>query len=145
MCSIFALLYTKHYNCHLNFSPSNPQAVNITCLVPSNKEFWDLDASAYAQKKQYYIDSIKEKINNRIPSLAKNFKYLDASTPATFKKYTGHYSNYGICQDSTKIALLPMTKIKGLYLSGQSIIAPGLLGSIITSYIIDKLMEKENV
>ena len=43
-----------------------------------------------------------------------------------------------------KMTLFPMTKIKGLFLSGQSVITTGFLGAIITAYVIDKIMEKQN-
>ena len=143
--SFYCVYDEKDKPYHLNFSPAANQAVNITCLAPSQEEFWAKGTPVYEKRKKEYTQLIKEKINKTIPGIANNLKYLEVSTPMSFKRYVGYLGAYGLCQDSNKIPLLPMTKIKGLYLAGQSIIAPGFIGSIITSYIIDKLMESEYV
>lgn len=129
---------------HLNFSDTDPQAVNITCLVPSDINFWKKDRQEYLKQKEYFVNLIKKNLNEKLKDIADNLEFLDASSPLTTKKYVGYTGSYALEHDMHKITLFPMTKIKGLYLSGQSVITTGFLGAIITAYLIDKIMEKQN-
>jgi len=129
---------------HLNFSDTDPQALNITCLVPSDINFWKKDRQEYLKQKEYFVNLIKKNLNEKLKDIADNLEFLDASSPLTTKKYVGYTGSYALEHDMHKITLFPMTKIKGLYLSGQSVITTGFLGAIITAYLIDKIMEKQN-
>ena len=129
---------------HLNFSDTQPQAVNITCLVPSDINYWSKDKTEYKKQKEYFIDLIKRNLNEKLKNISENFEYLDSSSPLTTKKYVGYTGSYALEHDMHKMSLFPMTKIKGLYLSEQSVITTGFLGAIITAYVIDKIMEKQN-
>ena len=129
---------------HLNFSDTDPQAVNITCLVPSDIDFWKQDKQEYLKQKEYFVNLIKKNLNEKLKDIAENLEFLDASSPLTTKRYVGYTGSYALEHDMHKITLFPMTKIKGLFLSGQSVITTGFLGGIITAYVIDKIMEKQN-
>jgi len=129
---------------HLNFSDTDPQAVNITCLVPSDINYWSQDKMEYKKQKEYFVNIIKRNLNDKLKDTAENLEFLDSSSPLTTKKYVGYTGSYALEHDMHKLMLFPMTKIKGLYLSGQSVITTGFLGAIITAYVIDKIMEKQN-
>ena len=129
---------------HLNFSDTDPQAVNITCLVPSDTDFWKKDRQEYLKQKEYFVNLIKKNLNEKLKDIADNLEFLDASSPLTTKRYVGYTGSYALEHDMHKMTLFPMTKIKGLFLSGQSVITTGFLGGIITAYVIDKIMEKQN-
>lgn len=142
--NFFDTTISENKNLHLNFSDTNPQAVNITCLVSSNTNYWSKDKQEYEKQKETILNLVKKNLDTRLKDISKHFEYLDCSTPMTTKKYLGYTGSYALEHDMHKMSLFPMTKIKGLYISGQSIIATGLLGAIITAYVIDKIMEKQN-
>ncbi len=65
-------------------------------------------------------------------------KYLDAYTPLTIRDWVNspNGSAYGVSRSYTQMlatAMLNRTPIKGLFLAGQSVMAPGILGTIIGS------------
>ncbi|WP_424246117.1 all-trans-retinol 13 [Elusimicrobium posterum] len=125
---------------YINFSSTNPQAVSIISLTDPDAEFWDKKAPGYSAKKQEFYDFVIQNIRRIAPEIHENIEYAGASTPATMQRYAGYYSGYGLMHDVNKTKILPLTKIKGLYVSGQSVVAPGLLGAIITALLMDKLI-----
>lgn len=136
-------IYQKDYAkgaYYINFSRTSPQAVSIISLTSSSAQSWDRSAADYKDKKAATAKKVKEDIAALVPELKDNIEYLDAATPATMQRYAGYYGGYGLMHDVSKTKVLPFTKIKGLYVSGQSVVAPGLLGTIITSLLVDKLI-----
>jgi len=129
----------SHSYC-VNFSKTNPQAVSIYSIVSSDANIWNRNAPDYQAKKNAYADLIKEDMKKFLPEFADNIQYLDASTPATNYRYTGYHSAYGLMHDANKTKVLPVTRIQGLYLTGQSIVTPGFLGAIIASLYVDTLI-----
>jgi phytoene dehydrogenase-like protein len=70
---------------------------------------------------------------------------LDASTPLTIRDYVNspNGSAYGVRRSADQLldaSLLNRTSVKGLYLAGQSVSAPGILGTIIGSLLTLKLL-----
>ncbi|MDR0646533.1 MAG: NAD(P)/FAD-dependent oxidoreductase [Elusimicrobiota bacterium] len=132
---------TRSY--YINFSNSKPQALSIISLVPPSEQMWDKKAPEYNIKKEKYAEILKKDIASLFPEIADSIEeYLEVSTPATTRRFAGYYSGYGLMHDVNKTKILPITKIPGLYISGRSIIAPGLLGAIITALLVDKIISK---
>ncbi|MDR1124085.1 MAG: NAD(P)/FAD-dependent oxidoreductase [Elusimicrobiota bacterium] len=123
---------------YINFSHSRPQAVSIISLVPPDS--WQRGPD-YENQKAAYVQEIKQDIKNLFPQIADNIEYLGSSTPATMRAYCGYGGGYGLMHDVNKTKILPMTKIPGLYLTGQSVIAPGFLGALITSLVVDRVIK----
>jgi all-trans-retinol 13,14-reductase len=71
------------------------------------------------------------------PDLKGRVHVLDFSTPLTLRDYSGSPfgSMYGAKHRIEQYNPFPMTSVKGLYLAGQSIVAPGLLGTIISAFL----------
>lgn len=72
-------------------------------------------------------------------------KVLDAYTPLTMRDWVNSPggSAYGVLRSSSQMlatALLNRTAVKGLYLVGQSVTAPGIIGTIMGSFSTVKLM-----
>lgn len=135
----------KNSSYYLNFSGEKEQSVSVISLVSSAGDAWDRAKPDYKERKNAYAATVKNDINKRVPQIAKYLEYLDVSTPATERRYAGYAGGYGLMHDARKSKILPMTKISGLYLSGQSVLVPGLLGTIITSLMVDKMTEAANV
>ncbi|BHH82292.1 phytoene desaturase family protein [Desulforhopalus sp. 52FAK] len=75
----------------------------------------------------------------------KNAKILDTYTPLTMRDWvnTPGGSAYGVLRSSSQMlatALLNRTAVKGLYLSGQNVTAPGVIGTIMGSFNTVKLI-----
>ena len=72
-------------------------------------------------------------------------KILDAYTPLTMRDWvnTPGGSAYGVQRSSSQMlatALLNRTSVKGLYLVGQNVMAPGIIGTILASFSTVKLI-----
>ncbi len=75
----------------------------------------------------------------------KDLKMLDAYTPLTLRDWvnTPDGSAYGVLRSSSQTlatALLNRTAVKGLYLAGQNVMAPGVIGTIMGSFATVKLI-----
>ncbi|MDR0953126.1 MAG: NAD(P)/FAD-dependent oxidoreductase [Elusimicrobiota bacterium] len=130
---------------YINFSPDKEQNVSIISFTSPEPAVWNKNSPDYQERKNNYSLRIKNDINKLAPDIAKYLEYIEVSTPATSRRYVGYSGGYGLMHDMYKTKVLPMTKIKGLYLCGQSVLVPGLLGSIITSLMVDKMAEAANV
>ncbi len=75
----------------------------------------------------------------------KGLKILDAYTPLTLRDWVNspEGSAYGVLRSASQMlaaALLNRTSVKGLYLAGQSVLAPGIIGTIMGSFSTVKLI-----
>jgi phytoene dehydrogenase-like protein len=75
----------------------------------------------------------------------KGLKMLDVYTPLTIRDWVHSPggSAYGVLRSSSQIlatALLNRTAVKGLYLAGQSVLAAGMIGTIMGSFSTVKLI-----
>ena len=94
-------------------------------------------AAAYEERKQEETERTVEMLLHHFPAQRGKCRVLDAATPGTYESYTGTAagSAYGIKHSILQSALGSKTPIKGLYLAGQSVLAPGLLGVMISSLL----------
>ena len=72
-------------------------------------------------------------------------KILDTYTPLTMRDWVNSPggSAYGVLRSSSQMlatAMLNRTAVKGLYLAGQNVMAPGIIGTIIGSFSTVKLI-----
>ena len=75
----------------------------------------------------------------------KGLEILDTYTPLTMRDWVNSPggSAYGVLRSSSQIlatALLNRTSVKGLYLAGQNVMAPGIIGTIMGSFGTVKLL-----
>lgn len=74
-----------------------------------------------------------------------NYQILDVYTPLSIRDWVAspQGSAYGVQRSSKQIlsaALLNRTAVKGLFLAGQSVLAPGIMGTIIGSLVTVKFI-----
>ena len=74
-----------------------------------------------------------------------NLKLLDVATPLTLRDWMNSPdgSTYGVLRSTGQTlatALLNRTAVKGLYLAGQNVLAPGVIGTIMGSFSTVKLI-----
>jgi all-trans-retinol 13,14-reductase len=156
----FFLFPGIHYNNHQDNGPVEEKTVFITHAKPNNKktnqdgciiicpapnlgsEFW---TTSYQPNNPDIYYSLKDTLSNRIiahveasyPELKGNLTRVDCATPVTLSNFTNSPfgSLYGIKHRIDQHNPLPLTKIKNLFLAGQSIIAPGVYGATVSGFI----------
>ena len=77
---------------------------------------------------------LKSYVETRMPALKGRWRILDAATSLSLRHWihgsTG--SLYGIRHEAANMPLLPVTRLQGLFLAGQNIVLPGILGAIVS-------------
>jgi phytoene dehydrogenase-like protein len=92
---------------------------------------------AYLAFKRSIAARILEVVKNRWPETAGSLEIVETCSPLTFRDYTlaPGGTAYGISKSVTSLRssmFTATTKIKDLFLAGQSIIQPGVLGALIS-------------
>jgi len=98
----------------------------------------------YLALKELHAAQLVEEAEEMFGPL-KGAKVLDAYTPLTMRDWVNSPggSAYGVLRSSSQMlatALLNRTAVKGLHLVGQSVTAPGIIGTIMGSFSTVKLM-----
>lgn len=91
---------------------------------------------SYLDLKRELMDRVQAHILRTVPALS-GLTMLDCATPLTFRDYTNTPSGslYGIKQKHGQIPPSPLSKIKGLFLTGQALAGPGILGGTISAFV----------
>ena len=101
---------------------------------------------AYSEYKARKVKEIKERICNLYPQYRQNLKILDAASVLTFRDYlfSPEGNAYGIKQKIGQFNLFGKQSLSNIYVAGQSAILPGLVGAMLSSFIIARsLVGKE--
>jgi len=71
------------------------------------------------------------------PELSGGLEPVAVATPLTFRDYSHSPlgSLYGLLHGAQSLPPLPVTRLKGLYLGGQAVTGPGVLGAVISAFI----------
>ena len=91
----------------------------------------------YLAYKEQIMDRMLNHVISFYPDLKGKIEAVDCSTPLTLRDYSGSPfgSMYGAKHKIEQYNPFPVTKIPGLYLAGQSVVAPGLLGTVISAFL----------
>jgi all-trans-retinol 13,14-reductase len=147
-----------------------PQKSNTECAVsalvmvpPDEMAPFELTrrgdrSEAYQAAKRSLASRTLNLIQEHWPKQAPYLKMVDACTPLTFRDYTltPRGTAYGIIKSASNFRhaqLSTETKVKNLFLAGQSIVQPGVLGALISgvytgtailgrNYLINKIKEE---
>ena len=132
---------------------SEKKDINLLSILTSgHDELWApwVDTKSGRRGKDY--DELKEKCASELIKEAEDLfgsfhkaKILDAYTPLTMRDWVNSPggSAYGVLRSSSQTlatALLNRTAVKGLYLAGQNVMAPGVIGTIMGSFSTVKLL-----
>lgn len=92
---------------------------------PEVYQRWKRDAAA----------RLAASMERRMPELRGAWRVLDAATALSFRRWIrgGTGSLYGMRHDRHAVPLLPVTRAPGLFLAGQNILLPGVLGGIVSA------------
>ena len=133
-----------------------PEQDALDFITPISWEYvkkWQ-DTTVGNRGEEY--ENYKEQIMNQcidlaeiaIPGLRKAIVKYWSSTPLTWRDYLGseNGTSYGICKDCNSpesTILLPRTPLSGLYLTGQSIILHGIMGTTISGFITAEFLKQQ--
>ena len=114
-----------------------------SCLViglqeaPVGLEVLESEKEAYRAEKERLTRALKDEAELLLPELAGHWHLVDASTARTMRHwvYGSTGSMYGYQHAKNTLPLPPATKVLGLFLAGQNILLPGMLGCIISAAI----------
>ncbi|MEI7982304.1 MAG: NAD(P)-binding protein [Bacteroidota bacterium] len=136
-------MYMLSTACH---APDQQYAETVTILSFMDREEvkkWENTISGnrgkeYQEFKEEKAARLMVLVEKKFPGLKSAVIWMEASTPLTWRDYTGTPGGamYGIrrdCQDILHTTVLPKTKIPGLYFTGQNINLHGMLGVTIGS------------
>jgi phytoene dehydrogenase-like protein len=132
---------------------SEKKGVNLLSILTSGKdELWapwvntksSRRGEEYLALKEQHAASLIVEAEHMFGSF-KGAKTLDAYTPLTMRDWVNSPdgSAYGVLRSSSQMlatALLNRTAVKGLYLAGQNVTAPGIIGTIMGSFSTVKLI-----
>ena len=104
------------------------------------------DEAAYREEKARLCTSLAEEAERLLPELAGHWQIADASTGRTMRSwvYGSTGSIYGYLHARNTLPLPPVTKVPGLFLAGQNILLPGMLGCIISAAIAAEFLLGNN-
>lgn len=74
-------------------------------------------------------------VEERCPELRGRWRILDTATGLSMRQWIGGSTGslYGVLHDRENMPLLPVTRVPGLFLAGQNILLPGVLGGIVSA------------
>jgi all-trans-retinol 13,14-reductase len=109
------------------------------CPVPHVKNaFWSQSpAHDYDRFKEEMAHRLRAYIEAVIPELKRNITFAECATPFTLMKWmnTPTGSLYGVKHKRGQMNPMSLTKIKNLYLAGQAVINPGIMGAMISAFL----------
>ena len=118
---------------------------NTVCAMtsaPSDENFWRQD---YELKKARLAQNVQNRIEENWKELSDKIDFFEISTPLTMKRYVNYYGAYGIMHHIDSANIMPITKTAGLFVIGQAAVAPGLVGAMISAFLLDKLYESRGL
>jgi all-trans-retinol 13,14-reductase len=131
---------------YLQLRPSGRPAQNLlTLLTSGHDDLWQAWAHTESGRRgEEYLaakNQLARRIVAKIETLTGRFsglQIIDVYTPLSFRDWVASPlgSAYGVMRSTHQLmsaALLNRTSLHGLYLAGQSVLAPGILGTILGS------------
>lgn len=118
-------------------------ACEVSCV--EEWEAWkdstlDSRPAGYEEYKERRVARVRERIVAAYPEYAGSLRVVDAASPLTFKAYLNSPdgSAYGIKQKMAQFNLFGKLPLRNLYAAGQSSLLPGLVGAMMSSFIVGR-------
>ena len=100
---------------------------------------------AYQDYKKNKVENMMGRIFNVFPKYKDRIKVIDSASVLTFRDYLNNPdgSAYGIKQKVNQYNLIGKLPLRNLYAAGQSSLLPGIIGAMMSSFIIGRAILKE--
>ncbi len=91
----------------------------------------------YRQFKKEALSIMQRRIERVCPEIAGNLQYLEGSTPLTLRDFcsTPYGGLYGVKHMVGQYNPQTSTKLRGLYLAGQAVVSPGVMGAVLSGLL----------
>lgn len=91
----------------------------------------------YEAFKAAQLERFKEGLLKVCPELQK-VRFIEGATPLTFRDYTNSPAGalYGCKHTLAQYNPQPVTRIPNLWLAGQSVVAPGVMGAVVSAFLV---------
>jgi all-trans-retinol 13,14-reductase len=91
----------------------------------------------YRQFKGQALDRMQDQIERAYPDLAGNISFIEGSTPLTIRDFCSAPLGglYGVKHMVGQYNPNPITRIPGLFLAGQAVVAPGVMGAVLSGLL----------
>lgn len=91
----------------------------------------------YLRFKDEIMEQMLRHIESACPELRGSFSACQGATPLTFRHYAGTPEGglYGVKHKVGQYNPQPLTRIPGLYLAGQAVAGPGVLGGALSGFL----------
>lgn len=135
---------------------SYPEQDALDIIIPmswDNVKQWDGTAVGhrgedYEAFKQMILDQALDLAETAMPGIREAVDKAWTSTPLTWRSYflSHNGTSYGVCKDCNSpetTILMPKTPLQGLYLTGQSMILHGIMGTTISSHITAQFLNNK--
>jgi len=132
---------------------SEKEGKNLLSILTSGRdELWNPWRETKSGRRGEEYSKLKTECAERLLAEAaehlgdlRGAKILDVATPLSFRDWMNSPdgSAYGVLRSSSQTlatAMLNRTAVKGLYLAGQNVLAPGVIGTIMGSFGTVKLI-----
>ena len=92
----------------------------------------------YIDYKEEIAAKLCQSIGAVCPELIEKISFTECATALTLRDYSHSPfgSLYGVKHKVGQYNPLPLTKAKGLFLAGQAIAAPGILGAVVSAFLV---------
>jgi len=94
---------------------------------------------AYQDWKKKMAERVLARLERHASDMVSDFTLLGTASPLTFRDWVGSPAGgiYGVQHRQEDMPLAPQTRIPGLYLSGQAIVSPGILGALCAGFLTE--------
>jgi all-trans-retinol 13,14-reductase len=112
--------------------PARWQETAEWCGTSSNRR-----GAGYEAEKERVVNELLERIRRQAPEVADQSRILAAATPLTLRDYGGSPTGalYGVKHRVDQYNPQSATRIPGVYLTGQAVAAPGVLGAMVSAFL----------
>jgi phytoene dehydrogenase-like protein len=129
--------HTKSRTFSLYYPKTRPNEKPMYAIVASMNAHWDdwnnLDEAGYQREKKRIAEDSIRSLERFIPDVRQKIAFIEAATPKTFFRYTGHPcgTSFGTKFEGLEISMNLPNEIQGLYHAGSvGIIMSGWLGAM---------------
>jgi all-trans-retinol 13,14-reductase len=109
---------------------------------PACREIYLGDGAGPGRPAPAALDLLRDRFQARLeaafPEMRGAYRILAVTAPCDFDRMTGTWNGsiYGLKCSPDRLGMTPMGPLKGLYLAGQSVIAPGIYGSLVSAFLV---------
>lgn len=116
--------------------------IGISPALPAQTRAWESSVTGrrpddYRSFKEGILSRMRRVVDRSCPELAETMGYTEGSTPLTLRDFGNAPTGglYGVKHKVGQYNPGAATRVKGLYLAGQAVASPGILGAVLSGFM----------